>query len=122
MERILQTLDKLEGLIRGLVTQQCVIDPAKQIELPSSQSNDEAFPLDEPTSKERTTLSIDDEELEVDAGDILDNYPISKTDVLPQEKKLEANHNRQVASFLMRDVMWTQVSCMGGKAELAFLL
>ncbi|KAL6209359.1 hypothetical protein ACLB2K_020301 [Fragaria x ananassa] len=99
---------------------------AKKIELPSSQSNGEDFLLDEPTSKEGTTLSIDDEEPEVEAGEILDNNHISKTDVVPPEDKLEGttkqstleeeiglhtngepqlrmmvNHNFQVASFLM---------------------
>ena len=62
---------------------------AKKIELPSSQSNGEDFPLDEPTSKEEVTLSINDKELEVDAGEIMDDNHISKFHGVPQEKKLE---------------------------------
>ena len=62
---------------------------AKKIELPSSQSIGEDFPLDEPTSKEETTLSINDEEPKVEAAEIMDNHPISKTDGVPQKKELE---------------------------------
>ncbi|KAL6194070.1 hypothetical protein ACLB2K_035154 [Fragaria x ananassa] len=62
--------------------------PAKKIELSSSQSNGEDFPLDEPTSKEEIHLSINDEEPEVETGEILDNNPISQTDGVRQEKEL----------------------------------
>ncbi|KAL6208037.1 hypothetical protein ACLB2K_018989 [Fragaria x ananassa] len=62
---------------------------AKKIELPNSQSNGEDFPLDEPTSKEETILSINDKEPEVEAGEIMDNNPISKVDVVPQKDERE---------------------------------
>ncbi|KAL6126504.1 hypothetical protein ACLB2K_074552 [Fragaria x ananassa] len=86
MEQILWMFEELKDLIEGLTTQGANLSKqakqdralmqadqdnlaipnkdfnehvlAKKIELPSSQSNDEDFPLDEPTSKERTTLSI----------------------------------------------------------------
>ncbi|KAL6138739.1 hypothetical protein ACLB2K_064018 [Fragaria x ananassa] len=62
---------------------------AKKIELPSSKSNGEDFPLDEPMSKEEITLSMNDKEPEVKAVKIVDNKHISKTDVVPQKKELE---------------------------------
>ncbi|KAL6225542.1 hypothetical protein ACLB2K_004392 [Fragaria x ananassa] len=62
---------------------------AKKIELPSSQSTGEYFSLDEPTSKEETTLSINDEKPEVEAGEIMDNNPISKFNGVPQKNELE---------------------------------
>ncbi|KAL6213243.1 hypothetical protein ACLB2K_012690 [Fragaria x ananassa] len=98
----------------------------KKIELPSSQSNDEDVSLDEPTSKEETSLSINDKEPKVEAGEALDNNLISKTDGVPQKDKLEGRTKQstlekesgsntdgelqlrmrgdQIASFLMRDV------------------
>ncbi|KAL6201701.1 hypothetical protein ACLB2K_025413 [Fragaria x ananassa] len=62
-------------------------DPAKQIELPSSQSSDEAFPLDEPTSKEETVLSIHDKKPKVEVGGIMDNKSISHG--VPQKNEPE---------------------------------
>ncbi|KAL6176658.1 hypothetical protein ACLB2K_053291 [Fragaria x ananassa] len=62
---------------------------AKNIELPSSQSNGEDFPLDEPTSKEEITLSVSDEEPEVKVVKIVDNNHISKTNGVPQKKEHE---------------------------------
>ncbi|KAL6180424.1 hypothetical protein ACLB2K_047087 [Fragaria x ananassa] len=62
---------------------------SEKIKLPSNQSSGEDFSLDGPTSKEGTTLSINDKEHEVESGEILDNNLVSKTDVLPQEDKLE---------------------------------
>ncbi|KAL6219560.1 hypothetical protein ACLB2K_007319 [Fragaria x ananassa] len=145
MERIFQMFEQLTS--QNLAVQKSIIDlteqikqdrtlleashnkltdPAKQIELPSSQSSGEDFPLDESTSKEEVTLSINDKEPEVDAGEIMDDNHISKFHGVPQEKKVEgrtemstleekngshtdgepqlrviANHNRQVASFRM---------------------
>ncbi|KAL6195878.1 hypothetical protein ACLB2K_031495 [Fragaria x ananassa] len=65
---------------------------AKKIELPTSQSNDEDLSLDEPTSKEEITLSINDEitkEPEVEAVEIMDNHSISKIDGANQELEFE---------------------------------
>ncbi|KAL6125706.1 hypothetical protein ACLB2K_073760 [Fragaria x ananassa] len=59
--------------------------PANQIELSSSQSGDEDSLLDEPTSKEKITLSINDKEPEVDAGEIMDDNHISKFHGVPHE-------------------------------------
>ncbi|KAL6220363.1 hypothetical protein ACLB2K_008119 [Fragaria x ananassa] len=101
--------------------------PAKKIELSSSQSNGEDFPLDEPTSKEEIPLSINDEEPEVETGEILDNNLISQTDGIRQEKELGDRTEQSIledeigsniddgepqihmkgvqeASFLMRDI------------------
>ncbi|KAL6208180.1 hypothetical protein ACLB2K_019131 [Fragaria x ananassa] len=55
----------------------------------------EDFPLDELTSKEGTTLSIDDEEPEVEAREILDNNLISKTNSVPQKKKEHEDRTEQ---------------------------
>ncbi|KAL6214846.1 hypothetical protein ACLB2K_014278 [Fragaria x ananassa] len=62
---------------------------AKKIKLPSSQSNGEDFLLDEPTSKEETILLINDEEPEIEAGEIMDNNSISKSNGVPQKDELE---------------------------------
>ncbi|KAL6124175.1 hypothetical protein ACLB2K_076690 [Fragaria x ananassa] len=56
---------------------------AKKIGLPSNQSNGKDFPLDEPTSKEETTLSINDEEPKFEATEIMDNYPNDFGGTLP---------------------------------------
>ncbi|KAL6195872.1 hypothetical protein ACLB2K_031489 [Fragaria x ananassa] len=101
-EQILQMFKELKGLIKDNIKEnkdifegsfQCtqkelgqttnalkmtpaIVDKhvlAKKIELPSSQSNGEDSPLDQPTSKEETTLSINDKEPEVEAGEIIDN-------------------------------------------------
>ncbi|KAL6202022.1 hypothetical protein ACLB2K_025733 [Fragaria x ananassa] len=61
----------------------------EKIELSSSQSNDEEFPLDEHTSKEEATLSINDKEPEVEADEIMDNNLILKFHVVPQKDELE---------------------------------
>ncbi|KAL6211068.1 hypothetical protein ACLB2K_016296 [Fragaria x ananassa] len=109
MEQILQMFAEIKGRMDGLATQQSVADlteqvkqnrafwefshnklttPGKQIELPSSQSSGEDFRLDKPTSKEEITLSInDDEELGVEAGEIMDNNLISRG--VPQKNELE---------------------------------
>ena len=138
MERLRQTFDKLESLLRSWAAQQSTVDSAKQIELPSSQSNSEDSPLDEPTSKEEIILSINDKQPEVEADGVVDNKSISH--VVPQEKKPEdrteqsifeeeigshtdsepqlcmmANHNFQVASFLMRDVYVDTGQTHGGQ-------
>ncbi|KAL6207678.1 hypothetical protein ACLB2K_018633 [Fragaria x ananassa] len=78
----LKAAEKNEKALRCLNVKLTVDEhvPAKKIELPSSQSNGENFPLDEPTFKEENPLSINDKEPEVEATKILDNNPISKTD------------------------------------------
>ena len=60
---------------------------AEKIELSSSQSGDEDSPLDEPTSKEEITLSINDKKPEVEASEIMDNNLISHG--VPQKNELE---------------------------------
>ncbi|KAL6180094.1 hypothetical protein ACLB2K_046762 [Fragaria x ananassa] len=62
---------------------------AKTIELPSSRST--VSPLEESTSKEEIILSINDEELGVKAGGVLDKNPISKIDVVSQRLKVGQN-------------------------------
>ncbi|KAL6200176.1 hypothetical protein ACLB2K_029958 [Fragaria x ananassa] len=131
MERIFQMLAELKSqnlatqqsvAEQGLATQQSVADlteqfkqdrtlweashnkltdPAKQFELPSNQSSGEDFPLDEPTSKEEVTLSINDKVPEVEAGEIMDDNHISKFHGVPQEKKLEGVEHYEQRS-------WTQ--------------
>ena len=96
-DAILKRLCELEAAKKNEKALQCLnvrptIDEhvlAKKIELPSSQSNGEDFPLDEPTFKEEIPLSINDKEPEVEAAKILDNNPDPKTDVVPQETELE---------------------------------
>ncbi|KAL6223368.1 hypothetical protein ACLB2K_006755 [Fragaria x ananassa] len=61
----------------------------EKIELPSSQSNGEDSPLDEPMSKEEATLSINEKEPEIKDGEIMDNNPISKFNSVPQKDELE---------------------------------
>ncbi|KAL6213140.1 hypothetical protein ACLB2K_012587 [Fragaria x ananassa] len=119
MEQIIQMFEELKGLIEATATQQSVTDLielvkkdrvlwkadqdnpailnedfnehvfAKKIELPSSQSTDKDFPFHKPTSREETTLSINDEEHEVEAGEIIDNNPISKFNGVSQKDELE---------------------------------
>ncbi|KAL6203425.1 hypothetical protein ACLB2K_027125 [Fragaria x ananassa] len=84
-ERILQTFDKLESLLRSWAAQQSIIDSAKQIELPSSQSNGADSLLDKPTSKKEITWSINNNKPKVEDGEIMDSKSISH--VVPQEKK-----------------------------------
>ncbi|KAL6213450.1 hypothetical protein ACLB2K_012897 [Fragaria x ananassa] len=69
---------------------------AKKIELHGSQSNGEDFPLDGPMSKEEATLSINDKELEVEAGEIMDNNSLSKFRSVPQKDELEGRTKQSI--------------------------
>ncbi|KAL6128710.1 hypothetical protein ACLB2K_072065 [Fragaria x ananassa] len=103
LEEFRQQWDALEKALQCLNVRPTIDEHvlAKKIELPSSQSNGENFPLDEPTSEEEITLSINDEEPEVEAVQIMDNHPISKTDCVPQKKELE---DRTEQSILEKEI------------------
>ncbi|KAL6140195.1 hypothetical protein ACLB2K_058495 [Fragaria x ananassa] len=130
LERLRQQYDALEKALRGLNVKSTIDEhiPAKQIELPGSQSNGEDSPLDELTSKGEITCSINNNKPKVEAGKIWIVNP-SRTLFLrkrsskigqnsPSLKKKSvrtANHDFQVASFFMRDVYMDTGQMHGGQ-------
>ncbi|KAL6213517.1 hypothetical protein ACLB2K_012964 [Fragaria x ananassa] len=77
---------EMMATIRKQIAEQAAArEAAKENEKALQRQNTagEDFPSDEPMSKGGTTLSIDDEEPEVEASGIMDNNLISKFNVGP---------------------------------------
>ncbi|KAL6202326.1 hypothetical protein ACLB2K_026034 [Fragaria x ananassa] len=84
--RIDEMMAEMMTVIRKQIAEQAAAKEAAKENKKALQRQNTAgedFPSDEPTSKEGTTLSIDDEEPEVEASEIMDNNPISKFNVGP---------------------------------------